>query len=260
MMKKLCSLLTICALLLSAVSALAEPNPTPNFAPDVTETPVYSPYANPFEDEPMDVPIDIPIDEPLEPTPVPAEDAPEDVPASEGAEGEGDSTPMTIFDEYSGPQVTLEFETLTNSTYNLTLDRPSAWSQIPGRYTICYAETVAPGQTPARMALTRKVLSSSPNEDRITKQLISYLKALQTQYDSFEVGDLDTETPFMGQTGYSTVYTGKKGETSVRGYVIMCAIERRLFVFHFSASESAYASYGSVMVHLRDSVKINEKK
>ena len=154
--------------------------------------------------------------------------------------------------------VEVTYETLTNDTYNLTMAYPSGWSQIPGRYTICFVENVADGQTPARIALTRKTVSSTPDEKAISKQMVSYLKALQTQYDTFEVGDLASDSTFVGQTGYSTEYTAKKGEVSVKGYVIMAAIEKHLYAFHFSSSEAAYESYGEICMHLRDAVSIGK--
>lgn len=186
------------------------------------------------------------------------QDAPEDIPLEVG---DGDSTAgPTIFDNVPlVPQVSLDYVSLTNNTYKMVMERPASWVQIPGRYTICFAESVAAGQTPARIAVTRKTLSYTPDEDRVTKQLISYLKTLQGQYETFEVGDLDTVTPFLGQPGFSTVYTAQKGENTVRGYVIMTAIKRKIYVYHFSASESAYPSYATAMEHMRDSIVVNEE-
>ncbi len=233
MKKTLCLILAL--LMLGLCPALSEEDYTPDYEPDADTIPGY-PDDGTYQEAPEDIPLD-----------------------DEGGDGDSTAGP-TIFDNVPlVPQVSLDYVSLTNNTYKMVMERPAAWVQIPGRYTICFAENVGAGQTPARIAVTRKTLSYTPDEDRVTKQLISYLKTLQAQYETFEVGDLDTVPPFLGQPGFSTVYIAKKGENTVRGYVIMTAIKRKIYVYHFSASESAYPSYATAMEHMRDSIVVNEE-
>ena len=221
------ALILFLSLLLAVAAMPAFGEEEADFAPEATPAP-----ASFDMDIPIDIPIDVPIDE---------------------AESEDD-----VFG-YGGytSSVSLTYETLTNNTYSLTMDRPSAWVQIPGRYTLCFQEAVMEGQTPARMALTRKTATKDLTDSRITSEIIAYLKVLAAQYDKFEVSNQSKETPFIGQMGYSAFYTAQKDTKVVRGYVVMAAIKRYLYVFHFSASESAFASYTDAMVHLRESVRVD---
>ena len=173
----------------------------------------------------------------LTPAPGMAEDGdPFDPEADEETEAQGDDGATDVFgyDGYNSA-ITLTYESLTNNTFKLTLDRPAGWTQIPGRYTLCFVENAAEGQIPARMALTRKQSSKDLTDTRITNELISYLKILAAQYDEFEVGELNKETSFIEQMGYSTLYTARKDGMAVRGYVIMAAVNKYLYVFHFSS-------------------------
>lgn len=222
-MKKLLCLALCLALL--PLAALAEAESEPDFNPDVTPAPGLQAQ--------MDVPVDIPLDE--------------------------DEAPAVDFDARTAP-VAVEYEVLTNSTYSMSLERPANWVQIPGRHTFCYVEPVAADATPARMAVTRKGSSRELTESVITSEFVSYMKMIQEQYDSFEVGDPIRDTPFVGQAGYSMYYRGVKGATVVRGYVIIAAIDKYLYAFHFSAPESSFDAYAGVLAHLRDSVQVSKAK
>ena len=216
------------------------------------------------EDFPAGFGMDAPIDEPLEDA---ADEFPDEDPDAfpdeapfEGATEEpaeaGETEDVFGYDGYAS-SVTMQYEQLTNKTFKLVMDRPSGWIQLPGRHTLCFEEAVAEGQTPARMALTRKTSQKELTDSRITSELIAYLKVLAAQYDSFEVGDLNKETSFIGQMGYSPQYDAKKGDKDVRGYVIMAAVKQYLYVFHFSTGDSVFANYTGVMTHLRESIQVS---
>ena len=228
MNKTLCLLTALCAALLP-FAGLAEAAPAPNFDPEVTLAPGQVQATVP----PMETVEDIPLDNTFD-------------------------TGADIFSDNTS-QVSLAYETLTNENYGLTMDRPANWIQIPGRHTFCFIESVAEDQIPARMALSRKGSSKELTDKRVTDELVAFLKVLQPQYDAFEVGDLSTETQFAGRSGFSTTYTARKGAESVRGYVIMTAVGKYVYAFHFSAAESAYSSYENVISHLRESVVITGK-
>lgn len=149
------------------------------------------------------------------------------------------------------------FSTVSDTSLGFTYNYPSHWINNPGVYTICYREEVEAGDFPARVAVTRKKLTHTADEDDITNELKSYLRTIYKQYDAktFEVGSLNKSIPFMGQAGYSTTYLAFSGETEVKGFVICCQIERTLYVFHFSASYSDYLSMESMMQYMCKSVK-----
>ena len=188
-------------------------------------------------------------------TPAPAGfgmDIPIDVPIEEEAAGGDD---VFGFDGYSS-SVSLEYESLTNKTFGLVMDRPAAWIQIPGRHTLCFQDGASTQKTPARMALSRKTVTKELTDSRITSELIAFLKTIAAQYDSFEVGDLSKDTAFIGQMGYSTFYSAQKDGNSVRGYVIVAAISKYVYAFHFSTAENEFNAYTSVMVHIRESMQV----
>ena len=88
-----------------------------------------------------------------------------------------------------------------------------------------------------------------------------YLKVLAAQYpeDAFAlVGELNKETSFIGQMGYSIQYTASKDGKTVRGYVIMAAVKKYLYVFHFSASYGDYVKLQNVLRYIVQSAKPKE--
>lgn len=151
-----------------------------------------------------------------------------------------------------------QFSTVGSNSLGITLQYPSQWENIPGIYTICYRESVEEGDFPARMAVTSKKVVHTPDEEDIVDQLKSYLKTIYTQYDTstFEVTNLNQSISFMGKQGYSTTYLAYSGEIEVKGFVIACAIERNIYVFHFCASFADYSSMESMMQYMCKSVAL----
>ena len=132
---------------------------------------------------------------------------------------------------------------------------PSPWENLPGRSTVCFREPRADGGVPARMAISVKHLSKRANDDKMQSELVKYMKAIVARYESYEVGNLSTDTDFMGKDGYSTIYKGVKDGNTVRGYVIMAGVGTKIYAFHFSVGEEDYQDMSSVMQHIRDSIK-----
>lgn len=151
-----------------------------------------------------------------------------------------------------------QFSSLSDHSLGFTFNYPSHWQNIPGIYTVCFQEQVEDGDVPARVAITRKKLTHTPDASDLSDHLIAYLKTIYKQYDTstFEVSGLNTSISFMGQNGYSTTYLAFKGETEVEGFVILCVVERTLYVYHFSASYSDYQSMESMMQYMCKSVQL----
>ena len=87
---------------------------------------------------------------------------------------------------------------LTNDTLGVRFSYPSHWIQTPGRRTICYEEPVGEGDIPARMAVSVKQLDVRADGDELTRQLSSFVSAIFTQFDRYEIVKLITDVPFMG--------------------------------------------------------------
>lgn len=56
------------------------------------------------------------------------------------------------------------------------------------------------------MAVSVKQLDDRADEDDMDSELSTFMRAVFTQYDSYEIGNLMTDTSFMEKTGYSTIY------------------------------------------------------
>lgn len=149
------------------------------------------------------------------------------------------------------------YAVLTNDTLGVRFSYPSHWIQTPGRRTICYEEPVGEGDIPARMAVSVKQLDDRANEDEMTAQLSSFVTAIFTQFDRYEIGNLITDVPFMGKTAYSTVYRGYKGDQVIRGTAIMASVGTKIYAFHFSCDADDYDAMTTVMEYLRSHVEAN---
>ena len=149
------------------------------------------------------------------------------------------------------------YAVISNDTLGVRFSYPSHWEQTPGRRTICYQEPVAEGDIPARMAVSVKQLDDRPNDDELTRQLSSFITAIFTQFDRYEIGNLITDVPFMGKTAYSTVYRGYKGDQVIRGTAIMASVGTKIYAFHFSCDADDYDTMATVMEYLRSHVEAN---
>ena len=149
------------------------------------------------------------------------------------------------------------YAVLTNDTLGVRFSYPSHWIQTPGRRTICYEEPVGEGDIPARMAVSVKQLDDRADGDELTRQLSSFVSAIFTQFDRYEIGNLITDVPFMGKTAYSTVYRGYKGDQVIRGTAIMASVGTKIYAFHFSCDADDYDAMATVMEYLRSHVEAN---
>ena len=147
------------------------------------------------------------------------------------------------------------YAVLTNDTLGVRFSYPSHWIQTPGRRTICYEEPVGEGDIPARMAVSVKQLDDRADGDELTRQLSSFVSAIFTQFDRYEIGNLITDVPFMNKTAYSTIYRGYKGDDVIQGTVIMANVGTKIYAFHFSCATDDYDDMETVMYYLRTHVE-----
>lgn len=150
------------------------------------------------------------------------------------------------------------YEQLSSNSGNLTLDYPSHWTRTPGTSTVCFAEPVPEGKAPARFTLTKKTLDASPNSDKKTSQLASFVKRVVQDFDSYEISPLSTNGSFLGdKAAYYVTYTVQKEGVTLKGYVIMATKDKTLYVFHFRSNVTEYEAFNPVMTRIRDSITLN---
>lgn len=144
---------------------------------------------------------------------------------------------------------------LENETLGVRFAYPSHWEQTPGRRSICYEEPVGEGEVPARMVVSVKQLDDRADEDEMTGQLSQLVYAIFDQFDSYEIGNLITDVPFMNKTAYSTIYRGYKGDDIIQGSVIIANVGTKIYAFHFSCAADDYDDMETVMYYLRTHVE-----
>ena len=150
----------------------------------------------------------------------------------------------------------LTYKTLTDPSFGFVFSYPSDWVNQPGKYTACFYAPESESGFPARVAVTRKTLAHRPKDSTVYKQFQSYAQIIYEQYDpaTFEYGEINSEASFMGAQAYEVSYLAYSGDVEVEGYLICCAIERSIYVFHFCSAYDEFESLATVMFRMRDSV------
>ena len=153
---------------------------------------------------------------------------------------------------------TVQFSSLVDTTMGFTFNYPSAWQNVPGIYTVCYREVVEKGDFPARISITGKKLVHSPEGTVVTDELTAFVRTIYKQYDTntFQLGTTNSDDTFMGKKAYSNTYLAYSGDTEVKGFIIGCAVGRRLYVLHFCASYEDYAAMEKLMRYMVKSVEL----
>ena len=174
--------------------------------------------------------------------------------ADEASQHEDTTAPSTPAIDIS----TYQYLALMDDNVDFTFNYPSHWENVPGVYTICFREPVEPGDFPARVAITRKRLVHTPDDIMLMEEMTSYVKSVYKQYDpkTFQTSIPDTEATFMGQPALANTYLAYWGDIEVKGFVIGCAVERTLYVFHFCAAYPDYVALQSVLQYMLQSAKL----
>ena len=151
-----------------------------------------------------------------------------------------------------------EYYYITNSTLGVSFKYPSHWINSPGRSTISYVEPVNPGETPARIAVTSKSVSSRTDDKKVREQLEYFLTLVQTEYNSYIPGEFKEDVAIMETTGIRQKYTARDVDTGelITGYVLMCYVKsaRRIYMLHFTAPSRRYDDLSVIIDVIRDSM------
>ncbi len=206
------------------------------------------------EDASQEDAVDVPIDESADESDSASVDT-DDAVSAYYADATGQPTQTT------NPFANYTYTTLSDTSFGFTLTYPTSWENLPGKYTVCFREVVEDGDVPARVAVTKKELAHKPkSSSTVLSQFQDYAEIIYNQYDSetFEFGELNSEATFMGETAFEIDYLAYSGDIEVEGYMICCAVDSAIYVFHFSASREDFEALDSVMTRIRDSVTIVE--
>ena len=247
-MKKIAGAALICLLIFALTGCSSGVKTTTDaadagadFAPEQT---AYAILPESTQPEVLDLPIDLPDGPAEDETPGDADAAPE---------GDGSVEPAST----TGVDIsTYRYQRLMDTSFGFTFEYPTHWINVPGKYTVCFREEVEDGDFPARVAITKKTFAHSPSSERMLAQFQSFAQIVYAQYapSTFELGELNASAKFMGQNAFEITYLAYSGDIEVKGYMICCAVEKTIYVFHFSASYSDYAAMEPMIARMRDSV------
>lgn len=273
-LRKIAVLTIACILLIIAlagcsgdVEPASAPQETANFLPETTALPAATaaPSSHPVTPEPtlpqiVDEPLEAPVDATITPNAEMLAAFEEDMstpePTAEAAAApESTQTPEPTA---ASPYLSYNYSMLTDTAFGFVLNYPSTWSNLPGKYTVCFQEPVSDGDFPARVAVSSKKMPHKPDSDTILKQFQSFAKQIYGNYDpsTFEFGDLQSNASFMGQRAMAISYLAYSGDIEVKGYMCCCAIDYTIYVFHFCSSYNDYEDMLPVLTRIKDSVTL----
>lgn len=173
-----------------------------------------------------------------------------------------DEMPDIGTDETAPPVVDAYSYRYTNITEgNFTMEYPSHWERVPGRSTLCYVEPSTNDLIPGRLTVVRKTVSKKPDKNAKTEQLNQYFQCILEGFNTYDIGKLDKKAEFLGdKEAFQVTYTATKGELLYKGYVIMAAKNKTLYIYHFRCAETAFGRMIPIMEHIRDSISIKKDK
>ena len=163
------------------------------------------------------------------------------------------------------PQATLavkdyQYDTVKNSTLQVTFQYPAHWTNDPGKSTICYLEPVYTGEVGARLAEASKQVSKAPDTTSLKKQLTSFAEAVQATYSSFTLAEkIDTKVSVFNTEGLSQSYTARDSNgVRITGYILMAynSGNRHIYVLHFSCPSNRYEELSPVIEKVRQSLAV----
>lgn len=138
-----------------------------------------------------------------------------------------------------------------------SMDVPSHWSRQPASKSVCFTEPVLDGAVPGRIVVTSKKLESVGSSTR-ENQLGSYFTRILGDFDTYEWSDISTDQPFLGDdSAHSVTYSGTRDGLSYKGYVILAAVNKTIYVYHFRCGSDAYDDLEPVMEHIRDCISLS---
>jgi len=154
----------------------------------------------------------------------------------------------------SMPVSAYSYVPLTIESSGLYMEVPSHWERRPSSNSIYYLEPVEEGDVPGRIVFTIKPVSRI-RSDTLANQLKSYFAIILEGFDTYEWSDVSTDLPFAGgKTAAWVTYSGTKGGIDYKGYVIMGARAKTIYVFHFRCQADDYDSFTKVIDRVRDSI------
>ena len=153
---------------------------------------------------------------------------------------------------------TYQFSALTDTSLGFTFNYPTRWENLPGVFTVCFRETVEPGDFPARVAVSAKKMVHTVEGGTLSSQLSKYMRSIYQMYEpsTFQPGSANESDSFLGRPAMSNTYLAYYGDIEVKGFIIGTAVEKTIYVFHFCASYQDYVAMEGIMRYMLNSVEL----
>lgn len=171
------------------------------------------------------------------------------------------ATPEPTVSPTPVPQVSIadyQYYVVTNGTLAVSFKYPSHWINEPGKASIRYTEPVNPGQTPAQLTVTSKVMDIRPGRTEMSNQLKSFLDLVSEHVYDFEAGEYKEGVAMLDTEGIRQKYTARDTETgeAITGYALMVYVRaaKRIYLLHFTAPSSRYDEMSTIIDVIRDSI------
>lgn len=178
--------------------------------------------------------------------------------AAQGADSD-QSMPEVGEDAAAVPTVDVadySYNTFTIESNGFYMEYPSHWERQPASRSVYFLQPVNDGLIPGRIVVTSKTVEEIVETTR-ENQLRSYFSNILADFDTYEWSDIYTSQAFMGdEEALSVTYTAGKDGALYKGYVILGARGKTLYVYHFRCAETDYTRMQPVMTRVRDSIKL----
>ena len=185
--------------------------------------------------------------------------APEESAAADAAVNSQPEMPVIDAETTALPDISPASYSSTTFTLEtgFSMEVPSHWTRQPASKSVCFTEPVAEGSVPGRIVVTSKKVESVGSSTR-ENQLGSYFTSILGDFDTYEWSDINTDQPFLGdEEAHSVTYSGTRDGLSYKGYVILAAVNKTIYVYHFRCGSEAYGEMEAVMEHVRDSISLS---
>lgn len=181
----------------------------------------------------------------------PATDAPINDPPIATPNPEPTSAPTaepTIADTYG-------YSSINNTKLRVKFAYPDTWTSNPGTDTICFQEPVEEGDVPAQISVSSFTYPEAKvTTKRLKGHLQTVLQGIVDEYNEYQLGSVDSAS-FVGSAGLSATYIAVKGDSYIRGYVVVgYAKNERVYMMHFCCEESDFETFGPLITKLAENI------
>jgi len=157
-----------------------------------------------------------------------------------------------------------QYEVADSTDLGMSFKYPSTWINVPGTYTLCYAEPTDPGVVGAQISVTR---ADVPQGVIVTElvgvdRLVSFAKDISTRVQNYKKVSNGRIKKIAGNTGFQITYTAELNGTPIKGFCALAynkknkAKKNTFYLLHFYCPADQFKDFGKVLSTIEKSLKI----